>query len=328
MKLLILVHHRFELWTTPAWFVERLRQEFPGVEIIHRDTYEAAEEHLRDSDIVFTISLRPEQFAAAKKLLWVHAPSAAVHQLLFPEFVNSDVILTHSSEVHGSVVAEHVIALMFALARKIPQATLLQQKHHWGQEAIWTDGPRPRELAGARLGLIGFGSIGIKVAQIAAAVRMLITVQREHPGKENPAGVDSVVGPEGLGDLLAESDFVVMAAPLTPATRGLINAARLAVMKPDAYLINVGRGPQIDEAALIHALRQRQIAGAALDVFEEEPLPANSPLWDLDNLLITPHTAGLTEKAWQRHYDLFSENLRRYLAHKPLLDQVDKKQGY
>ena len=128
--------------------------------------------------------------------------------------------------------------------------------------------------------------------------------------------------------MLGQSDYVVLAAPVTSGTRGLMDAARLAKMKPEACLINVGRGPLVDEAALAQALREKRIGGAALDVFEEEPLPADSPLWDLENLLITPHTAGLTEKLWERHYELISENLRRYLGGKPLLAVVDKKQGY
>src|ERR1019366_10083330 len=134
--------------------------------------------------------------------------------------------------------------------------------------------------------------------------------------------------PPQLNDLLSQSDYIAVAAPLTEATRGLINADRLRAMRSDAYLINVGRGPQVDEKALAEALLNRRIAGAALDVFEQEPLPPESPLWGLGNLLITPHTAGLTEKLWQRHYALFSENLRRYLAREPLLFIVDKQKGY
>jgi phosphoglycerate dehydrogenase-like enzyme len=128
--------------------------------------------------------------------------------------------------------------------------------------------------------------------------------------------------------MLRQSDFVVLAAPLIPDTQKLMNASRFAAMKPSAYLINVGRGPQIEEAALMEALRSRRIAGAALDVFEREPLSADSPLWDAENLLITPHTAGLTEKLWLRHYDLFSDNLRRYFARQPLCFVVDKHRGY
>lgn len=328
MKLLIVVHHHFDLWNVPTWFPKKLQSEFPQIEITHRTNYDGVEEYLRDSEILFAFSLRPEQFSSARELRWIHAPTAAVHQLLFPELVKSDVVLTNAHEVHGPVVAEHVIALIFALAKKIPQAARLQEKRIWGQDVMWNDGPRPREVAGATLGLIGLGSIGRRVARMASVLGMRVIAVREHPEKEKPEGIEAVYAPAQLNDLLSQSDFVVVAAPLTQATRGLINADGLRAMRRDAYLINVGRGAQVDESALGDALRNRRIAGAALDVFEQEPLPKESPLWELENLLITPHTAGLTEKLWQRHYALFSENLSRYLAREPLLFVVDKHKGY
>ena len=328
MKLLISVHHEFDLWNVPSWFPEKLRADFPQIEVMHADSRESAEKHLPDSEILFAFSLRREQFRLARNLRWIHAPTAAVHQLLFPELVGSDVVLTNAREVHGPVVAEHVMALIFALAKKIPQAARLQQKHLWGKSAIWDEGIRPRELAGATLGLIGLGSIGRTVARTASALGMRVIAVREHPEKDKPEGVAAVYAPAEMNKLLSQSDFVVMAAPLTGETRGLINAERLAAMRSDAYLINVGRGSQVDEVALVDTLRSRRIAGAALDVFEQEPLPAESPLWDLENLLITPHTASLTEKLWQRHYEVFSGNLRRYLARQPLLFTVDKQKGY
>src|SRR5579863_5696923 len=328
MKLLLVVYHRFDLWNVPAWFPKKLHEDFPQIELLRRTSYDGIENHLHDAEVLFAFSLRPEQFAFAQNLRWIHAPTAAVHQLLFPELVSSDVGVTNSHEVHGRVVAEHVIALIFALAKKIPQATRLQQKRIWGQDSIWNEGARPREIAGATLGLIGLGSIGRTVAPKAAALGMRVIAVREHPEKEKPEGVEAVYAPSQLNELLSQSEYVVVAAPLTETTRGMINAGRLAAMRPDAYLINVGRGPQVDEIALADALRNHRIAGAALDVFEREPLPAESTLWELQNLLITPHTAGLTEKLWQRHYALFSENLRRYLAHEPLFFVVDKHKGY
>ena len=328
MNVLIVVHHRFELWNVPAWFGERLAQEFPELRITQRTSYDGIEEYLRDAEVIFTISLRPEQFAAATNLRWIHAPTAAVHQLLFAELVNSNVTITNSREVHGPVVAEHVMALIFALAKKIPQAALFQQKHIWGQEAIWRDGAHPREIAGATLGLVGVGSIGRRVAQMASALGMRVIVLREHVEKGSPEGVEAVFPPPAINEVLKQSDYIVLAAPLIAATHGLINADRLAAMKPGACLINVGRGAQVDEAALVEALRTGRIAGAALDVFEREPLPADSPLWSAENLLITPHTAGLTDKLWHRHYELFSDNLRRYVAREPLRFVVDKQKGY
>lgn len=327
-KLLIVIHHRLDLWRVPPWFGERLASEFPSVQTVQRDTYDGIGDYLSDAEVIFTISLRPEQFVLARNLRWLHTPSAAVHQLMYPEVAKSNVVVTNSREVHGPVVAEHVIALMFALAKKIPRAVLMQQQHHWGQEAIWNEGPHPRELAGATLGLIGVGSIGCRVAQIASALGIRVIAVREHVEKGRPEGVEAVFPPSELDVVLGQSDFVAMAAPLLTSTEKLINAERLAHMQPKAYLINVGRGPQVDELALAQALRNRQIAGAALDVFEQEPLPADSPLWALDNLLITPHTAGLTEKLWHRHYELFSVNLRRYLQGQTLEFVVDKERGY
>ncbi len=328
MKLLIVIHHRFELWRAPVWFGQRLAERFPHMQVVQSESFEGVQEDLRDAEILFAISLSPVQLAITRNLRWVHAPSAAVHQFLFPELVNSNVMLTNSTEVHGPVVAEHVMASIFALAKKIPQASAMQQKHLWGKEAMWTESPRPREIAGATLGLIGLGSIGRRVARMASLLGMRVFAVREHVEHGAPDGVETVFAPSEVDKMLAVSDFVVMAAPLVASTEGLMNAERIAKMKPDAFLINVGRGQQVDESALAEALHARRIAGAELDVFEREPLPADSPLWDLDNLLITPHTGSLTAKLWDRHYELFSDNLRRYLSHRPLRFVVDKRKGY
>ncbi len=328
MKLLIVLHHRFELWNAPDWFAQRLQGDFPQIEVVHFASYDGIEPHLRNAEIIVTWSLRPEQFGLATNLRWIHSPAAAVHQLMFPALVQSDVVLTNARQVHGPVVAEHVIALIFALAKQIPQAVRLQQKHIWGQEIMWRGRPRPREIAGATLGLVGIGSIGREVAKRASVLGMHVIATRENPQKGTPEAVEQVYPSTAITTVLENSDYVVLAAPTTPATTGLINAERLSHMKPEAVLINVGRGSLVDEAALAVALRSQRIGGAALDVFEQEPLPANSPLWDLENLLLTPHTAGLTERLWERHYVLISENLRRYLAHQPLLALVDKSKGY
>jgi phosphoglycerate dehydrogenase-like enzyme len=328
MKLLILLHHRFDLWNAPEWFSERLRKDFPQLEVAHLSSYDGVGDHLQDAEIVITWSLRPEQFKAARKLRWIHSPAAAVHQLIFPELVNSDVILTNSSQVHGPVVAEHVIALLFALAKRLPDAVRLQQKHTWGQEPMWRGRPRPRELAGATVGLVGIGSIGREVAKRASALGMRVIATREHPEKGSPENVEKILPSSRIDEVLSQSDYVILAAPLTSTTRRLMNAVRFEKMKAEACLINVSRGPLVDQDALAQALRQKKIGGAALDVFDQEPLPSGSPLWDLENLLITPHTAAMTEKLWARHYKLIAENLRSYLAHKSLQAIVDKQKGY
>ena len=327
-KLLILTHHRLALWIAPPWFAERLRSDFPELDVAQLNSYENVEQHVADVEILFGISIRPEQFLAARKLRWIHSQAAAVHQFMFPEMVNSDVIITNARDVHGPVVAEQVIAMMFALAKRMPAAVRFQQKHVWGQDAMSRGHSRTRELAGATVGLVGLGSIGRKVAKHASALGMRVIAVREHPEKEKPQYVDEVLPTAKLQELLAQSDYVVLSTPVTAETTGMIGARQLAAMKPEAFLLNVGRGPLIDEAALIEVLREHKIGGAALDVFDQEPLPRDSPLWDLEDLLITPHTAGISEKMWERHYVLFSENLRRYLSGQPLLGLVDKHSGY
>ena len=327
MKLLICVHHPFDQWNVPDWFSERLRAEFPELNIVHLPDYKRLDAEIPDAEIVIAWSVRPEQIVAARKLRWIHSPAAAVHQLIFPALVNSEIVLTNAREVHGPVVAEHVIALIFALAKKIPGSVRLQQKHVWGQQLLWDELPRVREVAGATLGMVGLGSIGRPVVRGAKALGMRVVAVREHPEKGSE-GAHVVFGPGQINDLFCQADYIVLATPVTGSTRAIANAERLALMKAGACLINVGRGPLVDEAALAEALRGKKIGGAALDVFPKEPVAADSPLWELPNLLITPHTAALTDKLWERHYALFSENLRRYIAGQPLLGVVDKSKGY
>jgi phosphoglycerate dehydrogenase-like enzyme len=327
MKLLIVMQHRFALWNAPAWVGTRLHAEFPSVEVIQRLKYEGIEGELAAAEVAVTWSLRPEQFRLAHSLRWIHSTAAAVHQLMFPELVASDVMVTNARSVHGPVVAEHAMALLFGLAKKLPQAIRFQALGQWSQDQLWERQPRPRELRDATIVLVGMGSIGCEVARLAGAVGMRVLAVREHP--ELGAGdADAVYGPAQLDEALAQADYVVLATPVTAGTKALINQQRLRSMKPEAYLVNVGRGPLVDEAALVEALANKRIAGAALDVFEREPLPPDSPLWNMDNVLITPHTAAVTEKLWERHYHLLAENLRRYLAREPLLGLVDKTKGY
>jgi D-2-hydroxyacid dehydrogenase (NADP+) len=323
MKLLILPYHRHSFWNAPLWFSERLRKEFPHLEVVHSGDLDQIEKQISDAEIVVTWLLRPEQFNVAAKLRWIHSPAAAVHQLMFPELIHSGVILTNGREVHGATVAEHVIALIFALAKKLPLSMRCQEQRVWGQNQVWESRPQPREVAGATLGLVGLGSIGREVAKRASALGMRVVAVRKRVEREKPANVEQVYASSQIESMLAQSDYAVLAAPLTASTTGMINTARLASMKPDGYLINVSRGPLVDES-----LRSGKIAGAALDVFEKEPLPPESPLWDLQNLLITPHTAGFTEKLWDTHYAFFTGNLRRYLNHQPLIAIVDKSKGY
>jgi phosphoglycerate dehydrogenase-like enzyme len=327
MKILIVHYHRFELWQAPAWMCERLQRAFPQIKFVQLPNYDRVPQEIADTDILIGWSIKPEQFLTALKLKWIHSPAAAVHQLMFPELIKSSVVVTNSREVHGPVVAEHAIALVLALAKRIPQAVRYQAKKEWAQETLWYEHPRPREISGDTVVVIGMGGIGREFTTRAKALGMKALAVRENP-KKGAEGADDVFGAGQLDEVLPQADYVLLCTPVTPATTGIINRARLARMKPDAYLLNVGRGPLVDEPALLEALQNRRIAGAALDVFVEEPLPSDSPFWSLDNLLITPHTAAVTERLWERHYQLIVENLTRFLAGRPLLYEVDKERGY
>jgi phosphoglycerate dehydrogenase-like enzyme len=327
MKILIVHYHSFELWHAPSWIRERLQQQFPDHHFLQLQNYDRVPQEIADTDVFIGWSLRPEQFVAANKLRWIHSPAAAVHQLMYPELVRSNVVVTNSTGIHGPVVAEHAIAVLLALAKRLPQAMRYQEKHEWSQDQLWHSQPRPREVADSTLLVIGMGSIGREFACRARALGMRILGVRENPAK-GLSGADEVYSPQQIDEVLPQADYVLLCTPVTPATTGLMNAARLSKMKPDAYLINVARGPLIDEPALLDALQKRRIAGAALDVFNEEPLPASSPFWSLDNILITPHTAAVTERLWERHYRLIADNMKRFLAGERLLNEVDKTRGY
>ncbi len=336
MKVLIVFKHRFGLWKAPDWFLEKLRADFPDTTFIYRDNYDGIEKDLADADVVLSWSLNAEQVKAAPHLRWIHSTAAAIHQLLIPEIVNSPIRITNARSVHGPVVAEHVMALIFALSKRLSTAFRMQQKHQWAQEQMSLEQPPLSELRDATLGLVGVGSIGGHVAKMASSLGMRVIAVRANPMKgvdwlpaNDPARAQHrVYGPKDLPRMLKDSDFVVISAPVTRATSKLIDATALSIMKGTAYLVNVARGALVDENALIEALRAKKIGGAALDVFEEEPLPATSPLWDLENVLITPHQAGISHKLWERQYKLFSENLRRFEKGAPLLGEVNKKAGY
>lgn len=326
-KIAILLHDEFEMWRPPAWFVEKLRAEFPDTEVLYSAQKRDDAQALNGADVLIGWSLSPEQLRAAKSLRWVYSITAAVDQFLYPELISSDIALTNAGSVHGPVVAEHAITMVLALAKRLHTAVRYQDRRKWAMEEIWNEQPRPREVRGATLLVIGLGSIGAEVAQMATALKMHVIGVREHP-ERGTAGAHEVVGYEALDSALGQADFVALAAPLTPRTRHLIDARRLQLFKPTAFLINVSRGALVEEAALVKALREHKIGGAALDVFEQEPLSRWSPLWKMPQVLITPHTAFLTENVWSRHYEVFAANLKRYLAGQPLEGMVDLKRGY
>jgi phosphoglycerate dehydrogenase-like enzyme len=327
MKILIAIHHRFELWQPPDSFREGLAAAFPEHTFAQIPTLDHLGDAISDADVLIGFQMRPEQFARARKLKFIQTTTAAVHQLMFPEMVASPVRVANAAAVHGPVVAEHAIALIFALAKSLPAAMKAQQEKRWAQSDLWMKGPRPREVAGSTLGVIGLGAIGREAVRLAKGLGMRVIALREHP-ERGEDGADEVYGTSAMLSLLGRSDFVLLAAPLTAKTSALFDDRAFAAMKREAYFINVSRGPLVDEAALDRALRESKIAGAALEVFVQEPLPPESPLWTAPNLLITPHSASLTSKLWERHLAYISENLRRFFAGEPLRGEVEKARGY
>ena len=262
-----------------------------------------------------------EAIQHAPRLRWVHSTGAGVDRLLFPEILERAVLLTTSSGIHHWLI-EHVLAVMLALSRRLNLAMRNQIQHRWER------GPRLEgdEIAGQTLGILGLGSIGTELAGKAHALGMRVIGTKRTPAPI--PGVERVLPPDGLAEVLREADVVVVALPLTSATRGLIGEPELRTMKPTAVLINIGRGPIVQERVLIQALQERWIAGAALDVFEKEPLPAESPLYDLENVIITPHVSGASPHYMDRAVPFFCENLAAYLQGRPLRNMVDKGRGY
>jgi phosphoglycerate dehydrogenase-like enzyme len=218
---------------------------------------------------------------------------------------------------------------MLALSRNHHVALRLQHEGRWDRPAVMAGTGTPiREFHGSRVAVLGLGPIGMTVARYAVALGATVRGMRRHPPAEASPPFEAVLGLDGLGSLLAWGDFVVLAVPHTRETERMIGARELRLVRPDAHLVNVARGSVVEEAALVDALRRGAIAGAALDVFEEEPLPATSPLWSLPNVIITPHVAGAGPRYFERALDLFSGNLERYLAGRPLRNLVDPTLGY
>jgi phosphoglycerate dehydrogenase-like enzyme len=325
-KLLIAIKSHFKLWNVPDWFPARIQERFPELRVVWLRDFDRLEEEISDAEVVVAWMLTAEQLAKARKLKWLHSNAAGVNQLCFPEMVAHPAVLTNASPVMAEPTAEHALALILAMAKQIPSSLRYQQKSTWAQALIYEETP-PLELNGATLGLVGLGAIGRELVTRVRAFRMrVVAVKRD--ATRGHEWADKILPPDGLHEILAESDFVVLAAPHTAHTVMLIGAAELARMKPTAYLINVARGTLVDETALVEALRAGRIAGAGLDVASEEPLPKESILWDAPNLLLTPHLAASTDRLWSRHAELLEDNIRRYLAGQPLRNVVDKAAGY
>ena len=277
---------------------------------------------LADTEVIYGFRLPRNVMARAPRLKWIQAMSAGVNHFLDADMQAGAVILTNTSGIHAAPISEFVIGLMLMFAKQATACFQAKQEKQWRRLT-------PVLLRDKTVGIVGLGSIGREVARLAGAFHMRVLATRRSAKKQGRARyVDTVFPPSQLHRLLAGSDFVVVALPLTQETAKFIGEAELRAMKPGAYLINIARGDIVDEAALVRALEEHWIAGAGLDVFVTEPLPAESRLWELPNVILTPHISGGMEDYDQQAAGLFAENLGRYLSGRKLLNVVDKGKGY
>jgi phosphoglycerate dehydrogenase-like enzyme len=327
MNVLLATYTPVAAWNMPDAYVERLRREFPEHTFVRAHSDGEALERIPEVDVAFGAHFTPGHIAAARRLRWIHSPAAGVGNLLFPELVSSPVELTNNRGNSSATIAEHVIAVTLALLRGLPLAWRRQTERVWAQDEI-NAGPPMRTLRESRVLVVGLGSIGAAVAELAGAFGAHVVGVRRRTDRPVPAGVAAVVALGRIAGELPLADVVVIAAPDTSETLRLIGAPELALMKDDAVLVNVSRGSLVDEAALVRTLETGRLRGAALDVFEQEPLPGGSPLWARQDVLVTPHVAGFHKSHWDVVIATFSENLRRFTAGEPLVNRVDKKAGY
>lgn len=327
MRVLISIQQHVRAWQIPESGVATLRQRFPEIDFVHATDNDARARGLVDCEAAFTWILSAAELATAAHLRWLHSSAVAVETLALPELFARGVTISNSRGVQATPIAEHVMAVLLALAKRLPYVLESQRDSRWTQNDFVGD-RLPWLLSGKTLGLIGIGTIGSAVAERAKAFGMHVIGVRRRARGEPVAGVDEIRPLDALDTMLAEADVLVIAAPLTPETHRLIGAAQMARMKRGAVLINVGRAKIIDEVALVDALRSGHLGGASLDVYHKEPLPSDDPLWTLPNVVLTPHTSGFRQGHWEDVIDLFSDNLRRFQRGEPLAFQVLSELGY
>jgi phosphoglycerate dehydrogenase-like enzyme len=330
-------------WAIPDFEVEALRRDFPDVEVTRATSDEELKAAIGAAEILFSWEPGEEAMAKADRLRWLHAPAAGIGAYLRPSFLKRNAVITNSRGVHAIPIAEHVVGMLAALARRFRAAIVEQTTTGMRRENWWVGSEVPDELNGKTLGLFGYGAIGREVARRAAGLGMRVLALRRHPDRapewdpellhviglprEEP-NIEAVLGPGEFGRLLEESDAIVVSAALTPETKGIFNADAFARMRPGSWFVNIARGRIVREEDLIAALRNGRLGGAALDVFETEPLPPESGLYTLGNVILTPHVSGLSRGFWPRAMALFRANLVRDAKGVPLLNRVDPERGY
>lgn len=284
-------------------------------------------ELLKDAEILFSGKFLKQMIFSAPNLKWIQSTGAGVDNLMFPEIADRDVIITNSGNIFSNAISEQVLMYILMFSRNMNLFFRNQENKQWNRLGGYLAG-NLQEIEGKTVGIIGFGAIGKELAKKAKCLGMKVIATKRTPLQDKPAFLDEFIPKDNLVSLLGKSDFVVLALPLTAQTDRLIGEEEFNAMKKTAYFINVSRGKIVQENKLLTALEKGAIAGAALDTFEEEPLSHSSKLWSMDNVIITPHVAGMSNLFIERAVNAFCQNLRLYLAHKPLINIVNKENGY
>jgi phosphoglycerate dehydrogenase-like enzyme len=302
----------------PAEDMQAMRRDFPHVQFIMDD---GDMRDVEEIDGVFTDDPVPENLLSRMhKLRWLHVTRGGANAYLTAEVKRRPIQVTGSKGIHGRSFSEFAIACIFALAKKLPETFENQKQKKW--ERV-----EPEEVAGKTLGIVGLGTVGSELAHKAHALGMRVVATKRIAGDKPPA-VDELGGPEFLAHLLGQSDFVVLCLASIPSTEKMIGEKQLRMMKPSSHLINLTGGKAVEEKTLIRALKEKWIAGAALDAFAKQPLPEQSELWELPNVIISARAAGATAQKWELMLPIFADNLKRFIDGAPLRNVVDKELGY
>jgi len=329
-------------WTLTKDAEQRVRDEAPaGWEIYFvraqtssdgdgpRGSSNEVMREIPNADVYLGFGIPRPLFLAAKRLRWVHSAAAGVGNALYPEMLADDVMLTNSAGVHAIPIAEYIVAGILYFFRGLDIAAEQQRRCEWSKVRFVGDDSPLREIGDARVLIVGAGGIGAEAARRLSALGAHCVGARRRTALGAPAGFERVIGLESIDAELPNTDVVALAAPLTEQTRGIMDARRLDLLRPSAIVINIARGALLDEAALVERLRSGRVRGAALDVFQEEPLASDSPLWQLRSALVTPHVSPVSPgRFWARELDLFLDNWRRFVRGEPLRNLVDKRAGY
>ncbi len=307
----------------PPEHAQRLAAISPQIQLVAAGDDAQWQRELPEAAVIFG-GFSQEDLRAARKLRWIQWSAAGVEHILFPELVNSPITLTNAKGCYAPEITEHVFGLLFGLTRGIGAQAQQMRNRRWEQKV------KPIELRGMTMGIVGFGGIGRETARRAKAMDMRVAAVDAEPMYRERYSIADVISlvDDGLPELLQQADVVVSAAPHTRRSEGMFGEREFGLMKPTAYFINVSRGKLVQTPALVKALKAQQIAGAGLDVTDPEPLPPNHELWDMPNVLITPHIAGQSQYSGTRILDVFVENVRRYVSGYPLLNVVNKQAGY